>query len=126
MPDTLTGLGAGRPSKPPPAVHLTAVEDEWLDRLAEELAEKEDVLRRVRRKGIPDYKREEMRRKAADKIHAIHPDIAELKSLSLGHKFRMQAAINYRKAVRNLGADLKTEIDDLAYQLKHRIAYLVW
>lgn len=127
--DDLVGISDGRSRsvpKQPPTVYFNTVEDDWLDRLAREVAEKKEVLRRVRTSGVPDYKKQELCRKASEKIHAIDPDIAGLKSLSLGHKFRMQAAINYHKAVRDLGTDLKTEIDDLVYQIKHRIAYHVW
>lgn len=119
--------GLSRPvSMRPPEVRFDVVEEEWIERLVRELAEKQGVLKLLQSSGIPSYKKQELRRRTANKIHAIHPDVAALRSLSLTHKFRMQAAINYRNAMRGLGADLKTEIDDLIYQIEHRIAYHIW
>lgn len=109
-----------------PEIMLDQIDEDWVEELAKEVVEKKSVLQKILRTGIPDYKKEELRKKAYDAVNSVHPDIANLRSVSLSYKFRMQAARNYQIAIDDLGADLKNEIDDLLYRIKNGIECNIW
>jgi hypothetical protein len=128
-PEELVGLGFG-PSRynrhARPQMFSQGVDDYWMDELVKEVAEKKVILKRVKETGIPDHKKKELWIKAYDSVRSIHPNIANLNSVSLGHKFRMQALLNYNKAVDALGADLNNEIEDLLYRIRNKIEINIW
>lgn len=101
-------------------------ETDWLEALEEELADKRLVLAHFMKRGLPRHKREALERNCKNSLRHITPDIACLRSVSLGGKCRMQIKANVRFTLEHHVSEIQGEIDDLLFRLKHRIAFDVW
>lgn len=71
--------------------------------------------------GLPDFKRDEMRLIARER-RILDPDIACLRSMSLGAKLRLQAERNYRLLERDSMANLSRKVKRHLFAKVHNIS----